>query len=54
MAKQRPNQRTDQRVVFYVTEAEKKVLDEISKETGARPSELMRRAFKMWLKGQKS
>jgi hypothetical protein len=46
--------KTDQRIVFYVTEEEKKVLDRISEETGARVSELMRRAFKQWLeqKGQ--
>jgi len=44
---------TNQRIVFYVTKAEKMALDKISKETGARVSELMRRAFKMWLKGQK-
>ncbi len=54
MTKQRTNQQTNQRIVFYVTEAEKKALDEISKDTGARASELMRRAFKAWLKkGQK-
>jgi hypothetical protein len=53
MTKPRTNQQTNQRIVFYVTEAEKKALDEISKDTGARASELMRRAFKAWLKGQK-
>jgi hypothetical protein len=53
MAKQRVNQQTNQRIVFYVTEAEKKALDEISEKTGARASELMRRAFKAWLKEQK-
>ena len=53
MAKQRTEQRTNQRIVFYVTEAEKKALDEISRDTGARASELMRRAFKAWLKGLK-
>jgi hypothetical protein len=45
---------TNQRIVFYVTKAEKIALDKISKETGARVSELMRRAFKQWLKGQKA
>jgi Ribbon-helix-helix protein, copG family len=45
--------RTNQRIVFYVTETEKKALDQISKDTGARASELMRRAFKQWLKGYK-
>lgn len=44
---------TDQRIVFYVTKAEKKALDKISEETGARMSELMRRAFKQWLEEQK-
>jgi hypothetical protein len=44
---------TNQRIVFYVTKAEKIALDKISKQTGARVSELMRRAFKQWLKGQK-
>jgi hypothetical protein len=44
---------TDQRIVFYVTKEEKKVLDKISEETGARMSELMRRAFKQWLKEYK-
>ena len=53
MTRQRTNEQTNQRIVFYVTEAEKKALDEISKDTGARASELMRRAFKAWLKGQK-
>ena len=45
---------TDQRIVFYVTKAERVALDKISKETGARVSELMRRAFKQWLKGRKA
>jgi len=45
---------TNQRIVFYVTEAEKKALDKISKQTGARVSELMRRAFKQWLKGRRA
>ena len=53
MTKQRTNQQTNQRIVFYVTEAEKKALDDISKDTGARARELLRRAFKQWLKGQK-
>jgi hypothetical protein len=44
---------TNQRIVFYVTQAEKMALAKISKQTGARVSELMRRAFKQWLKGQK-
>jgi Ribbon-helix-helix protein, copG family len=44
---------TDQRIVFYVTKEEKKALDKISEETGARMSELMRRAFKQWLRDQK-
>ena len=43
--------KTNQRIVFYVTEAEKMTLDRISEETGARVSELMRRAFKQWLEG---
>jgi hypothetical protein len=47
------DQRTDQRIVSYVTKAEKAALDKISKETGARVAELMRRALKQWLKGQK-
>ena len=45
---------TNQRIVFYVTKAEKIALDKISKETGARVSELMRRAFKQWLNGRKA
>jgi hypothetical protein len=44
---------TNVRVVFYVTAAEKSALTKISKETGAPASELMRRAFKQWLKNQK-
>jgi len=44
---------TNQRIVFYVTREEKRALDKISKKTGARVSELMRRAFKQWLKEQK-
>lgn len=45
---------TNQRIVFYVTKVEKIALDKISKETGARVSELMRRAFKQWLKARKA
>jgi hypothetical protein len=45
--------KTDVRIVFYVTAAEKAALVRISKQTGAPASELMRRAFKQWLKGQK-
>jgi len=45
--------KTDVRIVFYVTLAEKAALTKISKQTGAPASELMRRAFKQWLKGQK-
>lgn len=45
--------KTDVRIVFYVTAAEKAKLTKISKETGAPASELMRRALKQWLKGQK-
>ena len=45
--------KTDVRIVFYVTLAEKAALAKISKQTGAPASELMRRAFKQWLKGQK-
>jgi Ribbon-helix-helix protein, copG family len=44
---------TNVRVVFYVTAAEKATLTKISKRTGAPASELMRRAFKQWLNGQK-
>jgi hypothetical protein len=49
----RSNIMTNVRIVFYVTAAEKAVLARISKQTGAPASELMRRAFKAWLKGQK-
>jgi len=44
---------TNVRIVFYVTAAEKAALTKISKQTGAPASELMRRAFKQWLKSQK-
>jgi hypothetical protein len=49
----RRNTLTNVRIVFYVTSAEKAALTKISKQTGAPASELMRRAFKQWLKGQK-
>jgi len=49
----RRNIMTNVRIVFYVTAAEKAALARISKQTGAPASELMRRAFKQWLKGQK-
>jgi Ribbon-helix-helix protein, copG family len=45
---------TNVRIVFYVTSTEKAALTKISKRTGAPASELMRRAFKQWLKGQKN
>lgn len=45
--------KTDARIVFYATAAEKVALTKISKQTGAPASELMRRALKQWLKGQK-
>ena len=45
--------KTDVRIVFYVTPAEKAALTKISKQTGAPASELMRRAFKQWLKEQR-
>jgi Ribbon-helix-helix protein, copG family len=45
--------KTDVRIVFYVTAAEKAALTKLSKQTGAPASELMRRALKQWLKGQK-
>jgi hypothetical protein len=44
---------TNVRIVFYVTAAEKAALTRLSKQTGAPASELMRRAFKQWLKDQK-
>jgi hypothetical protein len=44
---------TNVRIVFYVTTDEKAALTKISKQTGAPASELMRRALKQWLKGQK-
>jgi hypothetical protein len=44
---------TNARIVFYATPAEKAALTKISKQTGAPASELMRRALKQWLKGQK-
>lgn len=49
----RSNMKTNVRIVFYVTAAEKASLAKISKQTGAPASELMRRALKAWLKGQK-
>jgi hypothetical protein len=45
--------KTDVRIVFYATAAEKAALTKISKQTGAPASELMRRALKRWLKDQK-
>ena len=44
---------TNVRIVFYATAKEKAALAQISKQTGAPASELMRRALKQWLKGQK-
>ena len=44
---------TNVRIVFYVTAGEKAALTKISKQTGVPASELMRRALKQWLKGQK-
>jgi hypothetical protein len=45
--------KTDVRIVFYVTPAEKAALTKISKQTGAPASALMRRALKQWLKDRK-
>jgi hypothetical protein len=46
--------KNDVRVVFYVSPADKAALTKISQQTGAPASELMRRALKQWLRGQKA